>query len=335
MFSIVRIILLILFASSMILGGLGVQQGDSSFLKGGAGLLAVALLLIVVYKIIWKAIGCLIIIGILAIGSFMMFSGSGNMPDLGSLGGMMSTISNEKKADASQTDEQIEALSNQNVTSPNLIKPNVTDSFGASNQDVLEHHIPQEYAPQEVVEEPQAVEQPVPHNSVSGVARVINGDTIQIGNRIIRFFGVDAPEPNQTCADRNGSSYRCGQKAAEELRKMLGNSEVTCTIMQQNNRGHAIGTCAVGAYDVGAALVFNGWALAYRQYSGDVYVPYENSARSQQLGLWEGEFYMPWDWREHNTMQKKAAPSNMITMPDSRSGSSTGANFIGSLLKMF
>ncbi|MGD9638837.1 MAG: thermonuclease family protein [Alphaproteobacteria bacterium] len=343
MFSFVRLILLTLFASSIIMGGVGVQQGDSSFLKGGAGLLAVALLLIVVYKIIWKAIGCLIVIGLIVIGSFMLFSGSGSMPDLGSIGQMMSSMKEEKKIDATKTEEE---LSKAQETSANTTAPMLNeieeDEDNFLKQDLLQDYAPKPQPEKQVQKQiPQEQPEPEPQpaqNIISGVARVINGDTIQIGNRIIRLFGIDAPEPNQTCANRSGTSYRCGQKAAQELRKMLGNSDVACNIMQQNSKGHAIGTCSVGVYDVGAAMVINGWAVAYRQFSGDVYVPYENKARTEQIGLWEGEFYMPWDWREHNTIQKKAMLDNVIPSQGGSSSSSSSSmveGLVGSLLKMF
>jgi len=35
---------------------------------------------------------------------------------------------------------------------------------------------------------------------LTGVASVINGDTIEIRGRRIRLFGIDAPESSQLCA---------------------------------------------------------------------------------------------------------------------------------------
>ena len=67
--------------------------------------------------------------------------------------------------------------------------------------------------------------------------------------------------------------------------------------MQQDGNGNMAGTCSLGAYDIGAALVNAGWALAYTKHT-DIYVPYQQQAENNGSGLWQGEFYMPWDWRK-------------------------------------
>ena len=67
--------------------------------------------------------------------------------------------------------------------------------------------------------------------------------------------------------------------------------------MQQNKKGYVIGPCSHGPYDLGAALVNSGWAVA-NVNSTPMYSPYEEQAKKNIRGLWSGEFYMPWDWRE-------------------------------------
>ena len=44
-------------------------------------------------------------------------------------------------------------------------------------------------------------------------------------------------------------------------------------------------------------MVRRGLAIAYRKYSLD-YVDEENVAKRYAMGLWGGEFVMPWDWRK-------------------------------------
>lgn len=46
----------------------------------------------------------------------------------------------------------------------------------------------------------------------SGV-RVVDGDTLQIGQTTYRLFGIDAPEHGQKCATRGGGSWSCGKEA--------------------------------------------------------------------------------------------------------------------------
>ena len=45
--------------------------------------------------------------------------------------------------------------------------------------------------------------------------RIADGDTLTLpGGTRIRFFGIDAPETDQTCTDAQGASYACGAWAA-------------------------------------------------------------------------------------------------------------------------
>ena len=46
-------------------------------------------------------------------------------------------------------------------------------------------------------------------------------------------------------------------------------------------------------------MVRNGYAVAYKRYSKD-YMIDEEYARENKLGLWEGSFMMPENWRKLN-----------------------------------
>ena len=56
---------------------------------------------------------------------------------------------------------------------------------------------------------------------ITGLARVVDGDTIWIGEAKIRLWGIDAPESGQTC-HRDGQPWRCGEAATEALRRLIG-----------------------------------------------------------------------------------------------------------------
>ncbi len=47
---------------------------------------------------------------------------------------------------------------------------------------------------------------------------------------------------------------------------------------------------------MGAWMVSQGWALAYRRYSLD-YVDQEADARAARRGIWASQFVKPWEWR--------------------------------------
>ena len=53
----------------------------------------------------------------------------------------------------------------------------------------------------------------VPGEPVTGRARVIDGDSLEVAGVRIRLFGIDAPERDQDCQDGNGKSYACGYAA--------------------------------------------------------------------------------------------------------------------------
>ena len=53
--------------------------------------------------------------------------------------------------------------------------------------------------------------------------------------------------------------------------------------------------CFVNNSSLSSYLVKEGYAFAYRKYSKK-FVPDENYARSNNLGMWSMKFEYPWDW---------------------------------------
>ena len=54
--------------------------------------------------------------------------------------------------------------------------------------------------------------------------------------------------------------------------------------------------CTVNGRDIGARMVEDGWAVSY----GRDYDLEETRARSRSVGLWEGAFERPQDWRREH-----------------------------------
>lgn len=129
-----------------------------------------------------------------------------------------------------------------------------------------------------------------------GQASVIDGDTIEIHGIRIRFSGIDAPESQQTC-ELNGTSYLCGQRAALALSNFIGTHVVNCSKTGTDRWRRVIAKCFSGGIDLSSWMVSNGWAIAYRKYSMD-YVPDEERARTQKIGIWGGPFVAPEEWRK-------------------------------------
>lgn len=63
---------------------------------------------------------------------------------------------------------------------------------------------------------------------VTGAARIVDGDTVQVGSTRIRLQGMDAPETDQICLDQKGESWACGIAARDQLTKHTGSSPWTC-----------------------------------------------------------------------------------------------------------
>ena len=140
---------------------------------------------------------------------------------------------------------------------------------------------------------------------ILGKAKVIDGDTIKINKEKIRLYGIDAPEKKQICKKIYLSflifnfqkNYKCGEKSTLALSKKLKKEKIKCILRDNKDRyKRNIGTCYIKNQDINAWLVKSGHALAYRKYSTK-YVPEEEYAKENKLGIWRGTFMSPEKWR--------------------------------------
>lgn len=160
---------------------------------------------------------------------------------------------------------------------------------------------------------------------IAGRLKVIDGDSFEIGSVGVRLFGVDAPEGRQSCTRGDGSSWRCGEAAADELRRLAGSREVDCVPRDEDDYGRIVAVCRAGNVDLGAAMVRAGLAVAYRRYSDD-YVDEEREAQAARRGLWAGEFVRPEEYRRDErsaarearseTSAERSAPSRSTSRRD-------------------
>ena len=71
---------------------------------------------------------------------------------------------------------------------------------------------------------------------------------------------------------------------------------IICKWKDKDKYKRFIAECFKGKTNINAWMVRNGYAVAYKKYSKK-YVEFENQAKKRELGIWQGEFDMPWDWR--------------------------------------
>ena len=115
---------------------------------------------------------------------------------------------------------------------------------------------------------------------IRGIPRIVDGDTVQIGATKIRLQGIDAPETDQLCLDRNGKRWTCGIEARDRLVQRGGGKVWTCHTDSIDRYGRALATCELEGADINRWLVHEGWAMSFVRYS-HVYDADERVAQAQ------------------------------------------------------
>ncbi|MHA1599285.1 MAG: thermonuclease family protein [Alphaproteobacteria bacterium] len=134
---------------------------------------------------------------------------------------------------------------------------------------------------------------------IVGKPRVVDGDTLDFSGRLVRLFGIDALEIDQTCG-ADGLYWACGKEAHWAALNRISPHWVTCVVRTQTSDGTTLAVCylaGAGQFDLNAWLVEKGWAFADRDATED-YVAAEDAARGAGRGLWRGTFVTPWEWRD-------------------------------------
>ena len=144
---------------------------------------------------------------------------------------------------------------------------------------------------------------------IAGYARVLDGDTIDLNGERIRLRGIDAAEDGQRCGLPDGGTWDCAAAATERLRALMANRQATCEKVDRDRYDRIVAVCRVGDIDVQEVLVREGLAWAYRQFSR-AYVPAEEAARAEGLGIWQGPAEAPWEWRRGQREARVAALSS-------------------------
>ena len=145
---------------------------------------------------------------------------------------------------------------------------------------------------------------------IIGIPRVVDGDTVHINNFKFRLEGIDAPEMRQRCKKEKlkissvigytfYEDYYCGKASKKNLDGKINGSKIKCVSSSKDRYERYLATCFKDDVNLNQWMVRNGHAVAYKRYSKK-YIPDEDFARENKLGLWQGKFLRPEKWRKLN-----------------------------------
>ena len=126
--------------------------------------------------------------------------------------------------------------------------------------------------------------------------KIIDGDTIILNGKKIRFSGIDTPELKQNCL-QGDQKVSCGMTARKLLAEKIGNAIPECISEGKDAYKRTLAECFVNGESLSKFLVRSGYAFAYRKYSKK-FIEDEEYAKTNKLGMWAMTFQYPWDFRK-------------------------------------
>jgi len=105
---------------------------------------------------------------------------------------------------------------------------------------------------------------------------------LAFGDRKLALSGIIATPDDKICKDADGSEWPCGMLAKTNFRLFLRLRSVTCDLDDANWSGTATASCKIGAQDLSAWLVENGWAEAA---AGSPLTEAGEKAKSERKGI--------------------------------------------------
>jgi endonuclease YncB( thermonuclease family) len=126
---------------------------------------------------------------------------------------------------------------------------------------------------------------PVGGQTIEGVATVIDGDELRVGDRLVRLFGIAAPD----------ISASFGPDARLYLDGLVGGQRIACTEVDRASQDTSIATCTIDGTDLAPEMLSQGLAAVYRIGTAMTsaerelaarYDTEEADARTRKIGIW-------------------------------------------------
>ncbi len=122
---------------------------------------------------------------------------------------------------------------------------------------------------------------------VTGVPRVLSGDTLQIDDQTVKLEGVEAPVPGQQCVTVENRTFSCGNQARTWLAETIGANRIKCLGHKIFRDGMLRAICYLGALNLNGAVVSAGWAVATGR-TADRYRKMQRAAEAKGFGVHAG-----------------------------------------------
>ena len=288
-----RLTLLGIGLASSYIGGLCFQNGSGpgDMAVAGGALLIGILCFFFLAKGIWRFFGCMTTFVIIAliVGALFFFMFNSDF---------IEKLSAEIK---SKIDSQKEQTTEQEKTE--------MASAALPANPVPAQPVPTVGLPPGMKEQMQQIQQAIPPSVITGkISSIRSGDVFRIGQHTVRLYGLAAPLIDQICQDSSNHTYECGYVSARMLKDFVNNDDVQCRVMNINAQNELMAACSVGDFDIGAAMVEAGWAIALPAVT-QIYLPYQQKAQNGRQGMWDGSFQMPWEWGAQQQQAKRRAKS--------------------------
>ena len=99
---------------------------------------------------------------------------------------------------------------------------------------------------------------PASATDITGTPTIIDGETLEVGGKRFRLWGIDAPDPRQTCEIRN-REYNCGRISTTVLVDLVAGVKVRCRPLAKSP---GVACRYAGGYELSEGMVHTAWAIA-------------------------------------------------------------------------
>jgi endonuclease YncB( thermonuclease family) len=133
---------------------------------------------------------------------------------------------------------------------------------------------------------------PAGAKAITGPAKVLDVQVIEIDGQRIMLFGIDSVMRKQACL-LDGNLWNCWDAAVRNLQILVDQGPATCEAAGEPDVfGRIPARCKINGKSLNEQLVREGWAVARPSETTD-YVAAEAAAKKEKLGLWQGQFQPP------------------------------------------